>query len=144
MEILSLLESLLKLSIVTMIGLYFIFSNTIMRALAAFEHAAKIMNELNKVILNPWFLTAFFTSAVASVYFLVLGDGLQIIAGGVFLFGNVLVTMVKNVPLNNRLLAVDKDHEQLSIMWQQYLKQWLFWNHMRTFSAVIAGALLLI
>lgn len=136
-------EALLQLSMVIMIGLYFIFSNTIMTTLARVENGANVMVDINKQILNPVFLVCFVLSALASVYFLAFGSGLNRVSGGVFFVGTVVVTALKNVPLNNQLRDVKGFSEQ-QILWKVYLSKWVKWNHVRTLSAVVSGFLLVL
>jgi uncharacterized membrane protein len=138
---LQIIESLIQLSMITMVGLYFAFSNTIMPSLKQFESGADVMAEINKVILNPVFLTAFMLSGIGSLYLVIIADGLLAISGAVFLIGTTLVTMVKNVPLNNQLRDAGKERGQV---WQHYLEKWVFWNHVRTVSAVISGLLIVV
>ena len=135
------IESLIQLSMIIMVGLYFAFSNTIMPSLKQFESGADVMAEINKVILNPVFLTAFMLSGIGSLYLVIIADGLLAISGAVFLIGTTLVTMVKNVPLNNQLRDAGKERVQV---WQHYLDKWVFWNHVRTGSAAISGLLIVV
>lgn len=136
----SITEALLQLSILTMIGLYFVFSNTVMQALARCEQGAIAMIEINKQILNRVFLTCFGLSAIAGIYFFFFGTTLQAIAGAIFFVGTTVVTASVNVPLNNRLKEAGS--EERPWLWQVYLTKWCFWNHIRTGSAVISGFLL--
>ena len=135
-------EALLQLTMFLMIGLYFIFSNTIVRALAQLDNGASVMIEINKQILNPVFLTCFVGSAFAAVYFAIWGTTLELIAGSIFFIGTFLVTAVFNVPLNNKLR--DASNQLGSNVWQLYLSQWVIWNHVRTVSALSSGFLLLL
>lgn len=133
----SLVEYLLQLSMLIMIGLYFIFSNTIMRALAKFESGADIMVAINKEILNPTFLMCFFISAAASAYFALFAEGFLATAGAIFFLGTFIITLFFNVPLNNKLRDFDDSNKKE--IWQQYLAKWTFWNHVRTISAIVSG-----
>jgi uncharacterized membrane protein len=40
--------------------------------------------------------------------------------------------MVFNVPLNDALAAVHPSSPEAASLWVHYLKDWTFWNHMRT------------
>ncbi len=139
-EPIVIVEALLQLSMITMVGLYFIFSNTIVRTLTTLESGALVMVEINKTILNPVFMGFFILSGIAGFYFFVFTEGLLAIAGLVFFIGTTLVTIIKNVPLNNRLLhATEQERDKI---WQMYSKRWVFWNHVRTVSGLLAGLLL--
>lgn len=139
--ILQFIESLIQLSMIIMVGLYFIFSNTVMASLSKFESGADVMVEINKVILNPLFMAVFWISGLGSLYLVIVADGLLFISGLVFLVGTLLVTMVKSVPLNNQLQDAGAEREQV---WQRYLDKWVFWNHVRTVAATSSGLLLVV
>ncbi|MDJ0834601.1 MAG: DUF1772 domain-containing protein [Gammaproteobacteria bacterium] len=140
-QILQIIEPLIQLSMVIMVGLYFIFSNTIMSSLKQFESGADVMVEINKVILNPQFMAVFWISGLGSLYLVIYADGLLFISGVIFLLGTTLVTMLRNVPLNNQLRDAGAEREQV---WQHYLDKWVFWNHIRAVAGVISGLLLVI
>lgn len=137
-----LLETAIKLAMITMIGLYFIFSNTIIPALSNADKGADVMVLINKKILNPLFLGCFFSSGVGSLSLFFLSSGLTSAAGIVFFIGTVAVTVVFNVPLNNKLKDASKP--ELSTVWNEYLSKWVIWNHVRTACGVVSGLLLCI
>lgn len=139
-SIMEIVESLLELSMIVMVGLYFIFSNTIMRTLANRSDGACVMNDINKDILNPVFLGLFVLSGVAGLYFLLFESNAKSVAGGIFFFGTTLVTVTRNVPLNNQLR--DSSGDKITQVWRNYLDKWVFWNYVRSASAIIAGFLL--
>lgn len=139
-QMLQFIESLIQLSMIIMVGLYFIFSNTVMASLGKFESGAEVMVEINKVILNPVFIAVFLASGLGSLYFVVVAEGLLFISALVFLVGTTLVTLARNVPLNNELRDAGAEREQV---WRRYLDNWVFWNHVRTVAA-IGSALLLV
>ncbi|TPV62248.1 DUF1772 domain-containing protein [Aestuariibacter sp. GS-14] len=141
MLVLNVLTTLGQLSMLIMMGIYFIFSCTVMRALRQSEQGAEIMVLINREILNPLFYLCFFGSAVASLTF-VLSRSNHYLAGLIFFIGTFMVTLIKNVPLNNALLEASGD-ASLQHTWQTYLTKWLFWNHVRSVTAIVSGALLL-
>lgn len=57
-----------------------------------------------------------------------------------YLVGTVLVTMARNVPLNNALAAVQPESADVSIRWERYAAAWTAWNHVRTAAALLAAA----
>lgn len=140
-QILEFIEVIIQLSMMIMIGLYFVFSNTVITSLAKFETGADVMVEINKVILNPVFMLVFWLSGLGSLYLALAAEGWLFISGLVFLLGTTLVSMVRNVPLNNRLRDAETERQQV---WQRYLEKWVFWNHVRTVAAISSGFLLLI
>lgn len=135
-SLIAIVEALLQLSMIIMVGLYFTFSNTVMRALSTRSNGANTMIEINRQILNPLFLACFCLSGFAGLYFFEFHSGLRSIAGLIFVIGTTLVTAVFNVPLNNKLR--DSSQDTLPDVWQNYLKRWVFWNHVRTASAVVS------
>jgi uncharacterized membrane protein len=130
-------------------GLFFIFSVCIMGALGRLpaEQGIAAMQSINVVILNSWFMLAFFGTALLSLVLVAFGfftgspARLYMIAGGLlFLVGTILVTMVFNVPMNNALEALQPQSEEAAQLWSStYLVDWFRWNHVRTLSAI--GAL---
>ncbi len=142
-DLMQALEALLQLSMMIMVGIYLIFSNTIMASLKQFDNGAQVMVTINKVILNPLFMACFIISGVAAVYFVFRGGTLENIAGLLFFIGTTLVTVVKNVPLNN-LLRDTSGKPDLGLVWRGYLHKWLFWNHIRSYSAVASSFLMLL
>lgn len=133
-------EAFLQLTMIIMIGLYFIFSNTVMPVLANYNNGAATMIAINKKILNPLFLICFILSGLAGLYFFFTHSGTLAAAGIVFFIGTTLVTIVFNVPMNERLknAMLQKRDEQ----WANYLSKWVVWNHVRTASGILAGFLL--
>jgi uncharacterized membrane protein len=52
-----------------------------------------------------------------------------------------VVTVVFNVPLNDALAAVKPSTPEAGAVWTSYLKDWVFWNHVRTIASGVASAL---
>ncbi|HEY0684896.1 MAG TPA: anthrone oxygenase family protein [Steroidobacter sp.] len=131
-------------------GLFFVFSNTIMRAFDRLPAAGAVaaMNSINRVILNPGFFLVFFGTALLCVVILIgvaaRPDGRNealAIAGAVFyLVGSIGVTMVFNVPLNNKLAAVSPSANDMETQWRNYRAPWTRWNHVRTVACLLAAA----
>jgi uncharacterized membrane protein len=49
------------------------------------------------------------------------------------------ITMTVNVPLNNRLAALDANAPDSWPQWRDYLQRWTWWNHLRAFAGVLAS-----
>jgi uncharacterized membrane protein len=134
-----------------MAGVYFAFSTFIMTALARLDQAASIaaMNAINVDIVRSLFMPLFLGTTVAGAAMVVTGvlrvsepGAVSMIAGGVlYVVGMFVVTMVFNVPLNNALAAVQPSGPEAGAVWATYLKDWTFWNHVRTVASVAASAL---
>lgn len=124
-------------------GLYFVFSNTIMAALNVLgkESATSAMRQINRVIQNPIFLSIFagplLLGSILSWYHLSANKnsaGLWILASLLTYFlGVFLVTILANVPMNNRLEASDKGS-----YWQDYLKNWTRFNTLRYLACLLS------
>lgn len=128
-------------------GLFFAFSTFIMAALAARPPAEGMaaMASINRVILRSLFMPVFFGTALLAlgigIYALVVWTpvSLWLLAGVLlYLLGTIGVTMVWNVPLNNRLDGADPaaDNEAL---WAHYVDRWTKWNHVRTVAPLAAS-----
>lgn len=130
-------------------GVFYAFSSFVMGALARLERAEGIraMQSINVVVINPAFFVVFFGAGVVSLATVVVsfasGDPsarLAIVVGAAaYLFGCIGVTVVGNVPLNDRLAAVDADAGEAEAVWATYLDRWTTWNHVRTVFCVVAA-----
>ncbi len=153
MSLLLILEVTAALGTALMAGLYFAFSVAVMAALARIAPASGMaaMQSINAVILNPWFLLAFAGTAALCAILAVMallrwsepGAALLLIACALYLIGNIAVTMICNVPLNDALAAADPASTGGAALWPRYLSTWTAWNHVRTLSCLAALALLI-
>ena len=130
-----------------MAGLFFIFSNTVMSALARLQPSQGIaaMQSINNVILNPVFFISFFGTAVTSALLVVFWlwrwsqpGGVFLLAGSLlYLVGVILVTVVFNVPMNEALDTVQPESKEAADQWAKYLNRWTAWNHVRTVASIL-------
>lgn len=136
-----------------MAGLFFIFSVTVMAALARLTPANGIaaMQSINAVILGSTFLGVFMGTALISAVLCVawlLGwgsGGLYMLAASVvYLVGIIGVTMVFNVPMNDALVAMNPQSAEAASYWQKYLTDWTVWNHVRTVAGIGSLALFIL
>jgi uncharacterized membrane protein len=131
-------------------GVFFTFSTFVMKALGRLSpaHGIAAMQSINVVVINPWFMTAFFGTAVACVVLAAAAlmrwhepGAAWLLAGGVlYPLGTIVVTMACNVPLNNALAAAAPDGAGSADLWSRYLVDWTAWNHVRTAAALAASA----
>jgi uncharacterized membrane protein len=126
-------------------GITFIFSNTIMAALArrGAEEGAAAMVAINEVILNPAFFAIFLgpglllTAVAIGAWADGHGARLALALGAaVYVLGVVLVTIAVNVPLNDALAAQTPGTAAAIDLWEHYLVRWTRWNSVRA----VAGA----
>lgn len=132
-------------------GVFFIFSNTVMKALGKLPENQGIaaMNSINVTIINRWFFLVFVgTALVCLLEAILLLSGemgasqiYTLLACGSYLFGCILVTGAINVPLNNKLVSTDPETSSGKAFWSQYLSRWTCWNSVRTFASLSATAL---
>ncbi|NOT46646.1 MAG: DUF1772 domain-containing protein [Acidobacteria bacterium] len=130
-------------------GVFFVFSDTIMKALGRLpaNEGMAAMQQINVVILNPVFLGIFIGTALCSAALAVSGiarlghpgSGYLIAGAVLFVVGSLLLTMFLNVPLNNALMAADPSSAAGREVWDKYLTDWTFWNHVRTIASLLAS-----
>jgi uncharacterized membrane protein len=132
-------------------GVFFAFSTFIMTAFdrSGQVHGIVAMNSINSTILRSLFMPVFYGTTLTSIALAVLaimrwGDGralVVLVAGVVYVVGMFVCTIVFNVPLNNALAAVDPASSNGAAVWARFLKDWTFWNHVRTVASLVAAAL---
>jgi uncharacterized membrane protein len=130
-------------------GVLFIFSVCIMRALGTLPvaHGIRAMQAINVAILNPWFLGLFAGTAVLCIFSLVWiieqnswQPEMGPLAGSLlYLIGVVMVTRVFHIPRNDALAAVNPESPEAVRLWEDYLKRWTWWNHVRAAAAFAAA-----
>ena len=149
-EVLRVLILIAALGAGLVAGIFFTFSTFVMKALKRLPPAQGIaaMQSINVVVINPWFMTAFFGTAVACVILAILslldwhrpGAGHLLLGSALYLLGTILVTIAFNVPRNNALAAVEPASAEGGRLWAGYVKSWTTWNHVRTVAALAAAA----
>ncbi|MGB0055308.1 MAG: anthrone oxygenase family protein [Methyloceanibacter sp.] len=112
-------------------GLFFAFSAFVMTALGRLPPAGGIsaMQSINVAVLNPLFPGTFFGTAILCVALAIaalvsrFGAGAgYLLAGSLNYFvGSILVTMICNVPLNNKLASVKPDSTEGKTVWTHFL-----------------------
>lgn len=118
-------------------GVYAAFSVAVMPALRrrpAAEGVA-VMQEVNRVIVNPVFLLLFLGTGVVAVVAAVL-DVRAVTGAVLYVVGSIGLTAVANIPLNN---ALDAEGQPV---WARYLARWTAWNHVRALATTAATAAL--
>lgn len=135
-------------------GVFFAFSDFVMKALARLPAAQGIaaMQSINVVVLNRLFFAVFFGTAAGCILltiwslFIWHGRGAVYLLIGslLYLVGTMLVTIVYNVPQNEALAAADPASADSAVQWAEYVVSWTAWNHVRTIAALAAAASLTI
>jgi uncharacterized membrane protein len=65
----------------------------------------------------------------------------MLVGGLTYIVGMFLCTIFLNIPLNKTLAVVDPASSSAASVWENYLKSWTLWNHVRTIASSIASAL---
>jgi uncharacterized membrane protein len=132
-------------------GLFFAFSTSVMPGLRRLPPAegAAAMQQMNRAILNPLFLAVFLGTALVCLLLAVgapfsgrPGTPWIVIGALLYLVGGIGLTMVVNVPMNNRLDAADPASADGAQIWSEYLSRWTAWNHVRALACTAASAAL--
>ena len=134
-------------------GVYFAFSTFVMRSLNELPATTAIaaMNSINRVIIKSLFMPLFFGSSLLAMVLVVIGmlfpDSTPhhycTAAGLIYLGGMLVCTIMRNVPLNNRLAQYDMHKSDAGVTWREYNLYWTRWNHVRTISSIVALAMLI-
>lgn len=130
-------------------GVYFTFSAFVMRALGAISPAAGIaaMNAINARILRSAFMPLFLGTTLGGIGLAAWalpcwrapGMPCAFIGGTIHGVGMFVVTIARNVPLNDRLMACDPTTAAGEATWRDYIDRWTRWNHLRTLSCILAA-----
>lgn len=131
-------------------GVFQTFSDFVMAALARAQPAAGIesMQQINRTVYRSVFLYSFLAlvplSIAFSVYVAARVDGparlLVVAATAVYLIAVFLVTVLGNVPMNQRLDRYDPFDAASITYWRTYCRDWTRWNHVRTAGAAASAA----
>jgi len=137
-----------------MAGIYFAFSAFIMTAFAHIGAPSGIaaMNAISVEIVRSVFMPLFLGTTLAAGLLAALaffrwsepGSAATLAAGTLYVLGMFMVTAIFNVPLNDALAAVDPSGAEGAALWARYLREWTFWNHVRTVASLGASVLFVI
>jgi uncharacterized membrane protein len=132
-----------------MAGLMFAYSSSVIAGLADVPSADRIiaMNGMNRELLNPFFGLFFFGAIGTSVALGIraymnsdLDARSWLLAGSVvYVMGVFLVTILINIPMNNRLAALDPTALDAADSWATYARRWTWINHFRTLCAIVSA-----
>ncbi|NBE53735.1 anthrone oxygenase family protein [Streptomyces boluensis] len=135
-------------------GVFFAFSTSVMRTFGALPPAQGMaaMQQLNVLIINPWFLGVFVGTAgvcavVAVVTFVLWPDPgtlAALLGCALFLVGSFGVTVAANIPRNEALAKLDPEAPESVEPWRTFVREWTAWNHVRGGAALAACASLVL
>jgi uncharacterized membrane protein len=131
-------------------GSFFAFAAFVLAALARLKPPAGIaaMQAITAAIKSPLFVVVFFgTAALAGVLGLAAplkwgepGSGYLLLGSLLFLNLPFGVTLMKNLPLNNKLAVTKPESKDGAQFWEEFRGVWGFWNHLRWIGALGAAA----
>jgi uncharacterized membrane protein len=117
-------------------GIYFAFAVAIMPALHRLpdDVYVRVFNQINEVIVNPFFMIAFLGAPLTALLVLRWDHGpLAIAAAGTAVLA-LVITVLANIPLNNALAEGGTR--------AAFETPWLIWHAVRTAAALAAVVLL--
>ncbi len=131
-------------------GAFFAFSSFVLGALARLPVPSGIaaMQSIIAAIKSPLFLAVFFgTAALAALLGIAAplrwsepGALYLLIGSLLYLNGPFGVTLLKNLPLNNKLAATKPEGKESARTWDEFRAVWGLWNHVRWIGALGASA----
>ncbi|MCF3135811.1 anthrone oxygenase family protein [Streptomyces olivochromogenes] len=129
-------------------GVFCAFSTFVMRGLASLPPAQGVaaMNAINRAAVKPAFMLVFAGSAVLCAMIAVVtfvlwpeeGKAELLLGSALYLFGSFGLTVVANVPRNDKLLRMDPGTPEAAAYWPTYVREWTGWNHVRTIASAAA------
>ena len=136
-------------------GVLLTFSDFVMRALDGARPAAgvEVMQVINREVFRSVLMflllgmSALSPLLIGYAYVGVAGPASDlIVAGGaIYLAGVFVVSLVFNVPMNNRLVAQDYGSSEAAAYWKTtYFPRWTFWNYVRAIAAATSAACYLV
>lgn len=152
-QILHLLSGVAVITVTLTAGLFLTFSDFVMRSLklsgptTGIEPMQMINREIMKSVTMVLLLgNVVLTTGLAGFSYLTTPDSmatpLLIAAAAIYAIGVMGVTMVFNVPMNNRLDKLTHTSLEAATYWQTYVPRWTFWNTARVL-ATLASAICL-
>ena len=130
-------------------GVFSAFSEFIMKALLQSDTSCGIeaMQEINKTVIPTQFVAGIMIIPVLSIalaiYWLIAFEGparlMLILAAAVYVSSVFLVTMFGNVPMNNKLDALDAKNPEAAVYWKEYGRDWTRFNHVRSVGSIVTA-----
>ncbi|MBX5093189.1 anthrone oxygenase family protein [Rhizobium lentis] len=131
-------------------GIFFAFSTFIMTAFARIpaEQGIAAMNAINVTIVRSPFMALYVPTAILCLVIAVLAvidwrggaSTLMLTGAALYLLASFLSTIIFNVPMNDALEKVSGSGAEAAALWTTYLRDWTWWNHVRTIASLLASA----
>ena len=127
-------------------GFFLTFSDFLMRSLNLAKTAAgvDVMQIINREILKSvimillWGMVALSIVLTGYAYLNITGpsSALVMVGGALYFVGVLVVSYAFNIPMNNRLDAMEYSGTEAATYWQNtYMHRWVFWNHVRAITS---------
>lgn len=130
-------------------GIFFAFSTFIMTAFSRIpaEQGIAAMNSINVTIVRSPFMLLFVPTAILCIVIAVLAlmnwrggpSSLMLVGATLYIVASFLSTIVFNVPMNDALAKVSGSGPDAAQLWTTYLRDWTWWNHVRTIASLLAS-----
>lgn len=130
-------------------GVFSAFSEFIMAGLLRAKPAAGIeaMQEINKTVIRTQFVAGILLIPVLSIGFALYGhnhvEGVArtalILAPAIYIPSVFVMTIMGNVPMNNRLASLDPDSPEAAAYWEIYGRRWTRLNHVRSLGSLLTA-----
>ncbi|MBX4929718.1 anthrone oxygenase family protein [Rhizobium binae] len=130
-------------------GIFFAFSTFIMTAFSRIpaEQGIAAMNSINVTIVRSPFMALFVPTAILCLVIAVLAlinwrggaSALMLAGAALYVFASFLSTIIFNVPMNDALEKVSGSGPEAVALWSTYLRDWTWWNHVRTVASLLAS-----
>lgn len=131
-------------------GIFFAFSTFIMSAFSRIpaEQGIAAMNSINVTIVRSPFMGLFVPTAILCLVIAVLAvidwrggaSALMLAGAAIYVFASFLSTIIFNVPMNDALERVSGSGAAAVALWTSYVRDWTWWNHVRTVASLLASA----
>ncbi|AGB26175.1 putative integral membrane protein [Mycobacterium sp. JS623] len=138
-------------------GMMYVFSTMVMRGLdrTGPVDALTAMRGINaEANASPAFLLGYFSATILALVVGVIAvsrlnqtGSWWVLIGAIFAILGAIITMAFNVPLNNHLDTLNPGGLSVADAareWQAYMSTWTAWNHVRTATAFIGAALMMV
>jgi uncharacterized membrane protein len=135
-------------------GVFFAFSAFVMDGLARAAPAEGIaaMQWINRRAPTPPFLLTWLGTGVVCVVVAAWSAlsgadtraALAIAGAAGYVMGSVALTFARNVPMNDRLEALDARDPGAAPYWRTYRRGWTAWNHVRSAAPLVSATLFIV
>ena len=130
-------------------GIFFAFSTFVMAAFSRIpaEQGIAAMNSINVTIVRSPFMALFVPTAILCLVISVLAvinwrggaSALMLAGAALYVVASFRSTIIVNVPMNDALEKVSGNGPEAVALWSTYLRDWTWWNHVRTVASLLAS-----